>query len=642
MSNKTDLQRNNVILSNSADGLLGGLSKVRNALQDKNVTVPQSGKTPTFDELRDAIETGVTDLSDTTAQANDVATGKVFYDKDGKKTEGSGKLAKELTGFDEIDLQEFAISTIYSFYSSKGELFISSSNDSKNTRGIFRYDKGSKSFKKVISDSNGYGYNVWFESSDGRIFTFAGNYGEPIHYYNEDSDEFIKLNMKASVNGGSFTELNDGTICMVGGQAGLCVIRKDNSVLEIRTSELWGTTYLYYDTFHDEFFFKSNTTGNIYRINDTRDDAIQLPELNSTSTPNFWAASEDYLFMNIGKTGGQYYFDFLEKKFISFSDTNGTWGSNAWNIVPTSKGCFISNAYSANGALYLYNNGTGSVIDIGNNNYKWSIFECSNGLIIGGNSNFATLYKYDESTNTMIEINESINYCQRYTDTYFEHDNYVYFSSGLSSYYGTYRFNINTLVFERVSYSASIRKSTYPQKQPNSFIDSYNNLYLPLIGTNEAYNGYIIRKNSEEESFSIITIKYCDCGYISQIDDSHLFISSTESSSNRWGSVIYSIIDNTSVLLNRKSLYIKDGKFYEYNTGKNYYELSNDLTKFNKIGITPNFGKFLLSIGYQSSYNQSILCYDDAFAVLNGVYTTTKNTHAIDIFNGYILILNEE
>lgn len=42
-------------------------------------------------------EASYTDVSDTTATSGDVATGKVFYDKDGKKTEGVGTIVDEFS-----------------------------------------------------------------------------------------------------------------------------------------------------------------------------------------------------------------------------------------------------------------------------------------------------------------------------------------------------------------------------------------------------------------------------------------------------------------------------------------------------------------------------------------------------------------
>ena len=56
MSNKTDLQENNIILGDTPAGLLGGLNKVKRALVDKGFVVEQVGNNPTFTELENAID----------------------------------------------------------------------------------------------------------------------------------------------------------------------------------------------------------------------------------------------------------------------------------------------------------------------------------------------------------------------------------------------------------------------------------------------------------------------------------------------------------------------------------------------------------------------------------------------------------
>lgn len=638
MSNKTDLQHNNIVLGDTPEGVLGGVSKVRNALQNKAVNVEQAGAYPTFNELESAINNNVVNITQTTAQANDVATGKKFFNSNGELTDGSGTIAKELTGFDEIDLpSDFTRANIYSFKSSQGYLFISSSNDATGSRGIYKFNKELKQFEKVLFDSSGYNYQTWFESSDGRIFCTATNYAEAIHWYNEELNEFVKLDMNAATSGGTFTELNNGQICFVGMQAGVCLINKDNSVFRIPNP--WQTSFLYYDNFHDEFFFKDTQTSSIYRLNDTKDDVIELTDLGTTQ-PNFWSSSEDYLFMSIYKTGGQYYFDFSTKQFVSFSSTHGGW-SSPWNIVKTSKGYFISSS-SSYGALYLYNNGIATIIDETSAKYKWSIFECSNGLIIGGNANNAVLFKYDESSNTMIEISESNSYAKKYTNAYFEYAGYVYFSSNASNNYGTYRFNINTFVFERLSTSSSIQ-STYPQSDVGAFFDSHNNLYLLLSIGGSTNSGYIIRVNSGETTFSLITVKNCSCDYITQINDDNLFISSASSANYaaRYGSIIYNISTGTQTLVSRLSLYMNNNNFYQYTTGRYYYKLNSTLDALEKVDIEPNFDKFVLVI---NSTCQSMLYYNKMYSILNGVYASAnvRNGYAIDNVNNCILILNEE
>lgn len=56
MSNKTDLQRNNTVLGDTPNGLIGGVSSIESALNDIGVEVDKAGTYATFAELKTAIE----------------------------------------------------------------------------------------------------------------------------------------------------------------------------------------------------------------------------------------------------------------------------------------------------------------------------------------------------------------------------------------------------------------------------------------------------------------------------------------------------------------------------------------------------------------------------------------------------------
>lgn len=70
MSNKTDLQNNNAILGDTPNGLIGGVSKIKNSLNNKGITVEQSGANPTFEELKSAIDNIETYSGSTTITEN--------------------------------------------------------------------------------------------------------------------------------------------------------------------------------------------------------------------------------------------------------------------------------------------------------------------------------------------------------------------------------------------------------------------------------------------------------------------------------------------------------------------------------------------------------------------------------------------
>lgn len=71
MSNKSDLQRNNVILGDTPNGLIGGVSRLESALEDKGVQVDKTGNYATFAELENAIQNNLVDPSDVARLSED-------------------------------------------------------------------------------------------------------------------------------------------------------------------------------------------------------------------------------------------------------------------------------------------------------------------------------------------------------------------------------------------------------------------------------------------------------------------------------------------------------------------------------------------------------------------------------------------
>lgn len=180
MSNKTDLQRNNVILGDTPNGLIGGVSRIESALEKKNVSVEKTGTYATFSELETAINNKVTDTYDADATANDIAIGKTAYAK-GKKLTGNA----QLVGKSDFSFVKDPLTTAYNsvlFISSDNLLFEYSNNNSEDMadRTIYLFNDNSQQYDAILDMSDyptlntRFKYNYMYEDNKGNIFASLG------------------------------------------------------------------------------------------------------------------------------------------------------------------------------------------------------------------------------------------------------------------------------------------------------------------------------------------------------------------------------------------------------------------------------------------------------------------------------------
>ena len=181
MSNKTDLQRNNVILGDTPNGLIGGVSRIESALEKKNVHVEKAGTYATFSELETAINDKVTNTYDADATANDIASGKTAYAK-GKKLTGNA----QLVGKSDFSLVKARVSETI-FFISPDNLLFNLRNPLNSSiykdKDIYLFNDAIQDYEKVLdmseysSDYNALGYFNIYEDLRNNIFITLGKFG---------------------------------------------------------------------------------------------------------------------------------------------------------------------------------------------------------------------------------------------------------------------------------------------------------------------------------------------------------------------------------------------------------------------------------------------------------------------------------
>lgn len=162
-------------------------------------------------------EASYTDVSDTTATSSDVATGKVFYDADGNRTEGSGDIAKDYKYIFSDELMLFP-SMPSSFISSDGYVlyYISGTTEMRGAYLISVQDKG---LRRLIfpAENETTGRYSFYEDKNGRIFILS-SHTRKIYLLNKETESVDVvyqdlINSQWNYSQGSFFDLDGVGIC---------------------------------------------------------------------------------------------------------------------------------------------------------------------------------------------------------------------------------------------------------------------------------------------------------------------------------------------------------------------------------------------------------------------------------------------
>ena len=451
-------------------------------------------------------EASYTDVSDTTATSGDVATGKIFYDKDGVKTEGSGKIAK-IIPYGEIYLpEEFATGNTY-------KIIITSTNkillvgNSSPYKFVYMLDKDNNSWIKLSEDTF-YLSGTFVDDGMGNVVLWNGTSNVDAYIFNNSLNKLVKIqtetdgkyNRNASIyyNGHFFVN-------------GYSNVRRITNIETGETKKLVQlNTSLTFRVINDLFLMSANNQLYIYD-NDT--DSFIIANDTELSNPSYLYLDmgEAGLFVaNYGQTGNNKIlkFNFESKKFDVVLDAGDSYLNSLKGL--------------------LTNNG--------------DLFICAG----------ANTYKYDKNTNKLNIVIDSGYYGSGGVGMYYSKNKDMLFSYTTSvpnDYLGLYSYNNAT--GETIKCSTITGVSTY------NFIENEEML---LVYTPTSSNG-LLKYNDDTNMFDIRVIDSLN-GYSGwNIYTNSNGVNFIYSSSTQQG--LYRINDDNTSTKIASGLYYAD--MYEYN-----------------------------------------------------------------------------
>lgn len=413
------------------------------------------------------------DVSDTTATAGDVATGKVFYDKDGVKTEGSGNLERQMTSLSEYPLPEEFNALRYTQYIKQyttkfGDLFVWSEEGSNVDNGFFYLNKKTGEFNKFysIATSSSFDNAIKFlelENGDAIIYSHLGGFMPK--FFEKETGIFYET-----------TALPYSTSSIFQGKSGKIYALVNNRIFvfdfELKDFVLldFKNNYTYMTATPDGIFVNYYSSYNtnpasIYKINEN-DNSIVL--INELVKPNSYSYYQ-----------------------VRYVDGIGT----------------IIDGQSKNGvglAIYDAENNSFNVVDGSESmvGFKWfsSMFFTSDGEIIFSGSDMPNYYYWEKQTKTF----KDVGIIKTSYNTFYEDSNgnifgYKTYDTGTQK--GVWLFDKENKVFNQLS----VMQDVY-----QFFVLEYNNnTYFASNKSNASLGVFVFNNSTKDlEQFSNLTTGY--------------------------------------------------------------------------------------------------------------------------------------
>lgn len=575
-------------------------------------------------------EASYTDVSDTTATSGDVATGKVFYDKDGVKTEGSGKIAKELN-ITELELPEKYQSnvSIYVYESVTGDIILWNSGSGIE---MYKLDKASKSLipidreigsvyhapdNKTILVTKHIGTNntsTWFRVD------YANNTIVPINPDNVDMRYLSALGQASNGDIWFGTGSSYYTICKYDYNLDKVVkytastsgfITQMQSFWEGEDGTIYGTSNLS-GSRNNAFFMIDETNKEIVPLVIDTTTSYKKISFIGEDDDNIYATSSLGLYIINKKTLEYTLFQTTTSPSVSIVQYFSSTGSSRDNekyidynrIIKTSYGVFILANLDGVYKLFKYNKNTSnfdSIADSPEGSYAMSPFLIGDKIFITNISR--NMYYFNPETNT---FDVACDYkSKNYYGYYYDGRKYYYVATG----------NYLTILDENTNYFKStgfvLRNYEYPNKS-FKYIDEIS-AYLIFDSSGTLY------KLLDDLSVVGGSVKSSDYVFLENyifIDDKLILSSQPSFSSSSEGVTDIDIYDvNTLDFVVKKRIYFAvtveliNGELYSVPKGfHSTFILDKDTLNITNVGIKYFENKFgnIYTIPYQR--NTTLVC----------------------------------